>query len=64
MMTSFIEQMNDLNSLYRTFRNLLVTKVIYRFLSSLDGDISNEIELESQGERMIRNELVWESKDI
>ncbi len=29
----------------------------HRFLSSLDGDISNEIEMESQGERMIRNEF-------
>jgi len=29
----------------------------YRFLTALEGDISNEAQMESQGERLIRNEL-------
>jgi len=58
MMTSFIEQMNDLNSLWiEHLETYFGDQTSYRFLSSLDGDISNEIELESQGERMIRNEF-------
>ena len=58
MMTSFIEQMNDLNSLFiEHLETYFGDQTSYRFLSSLDGDISNEIEMESQGERMIRNEF-------
>jgi len=58
MMTSFIEQMNDLNNLWvEHLETYFGDQTSYRFLSSLDGDISNEIEMESQGERMIRNEL-------
>ena len=58
MMTSFIEQMNDLNSLWiEHLETYFGDQTSYRFLSSLDGDISNEIEMESQGERMIRNEF-------
>ncbi len=58
MMTSYIEQMNDLNSLWiEHLETYFGVPTSYRFLSSLDGDISNEIEMESQGERMIRNEL-------
>ena len=58
MMTSFIEQMNDLNTLWiEHLETYFGDQTSHRFLSSLDGDISNEIEMESQGERMIRNEL-------
>ena len=63
MMTSFIEQMNDLNTLWiEHLETYFGDQTSYRFLSSLDGDISNEIEMESQGERMIRNELTIEIK--
>ena len=58
MMTSFIEQMNDLNNLWvEHLETYFGDQTSHRFLSSLDGDISNEIEMESQGERIIRNEL-------
>ena len=63
MMTSFIEQMNDLNSLWiEHLETYFGVPTSYRFLSSLDGDISNEIEMESQGERMIRNEFTMTIK--
>jgi len=58
MMTSFIEQMNDLNSLWMEhLETYFGDQTSYRFLSALDGDITNEIEMESQGERMIKNEF-------
>ena len=58
MMTSFIEQMNDLNNLWiEHLETYFGDQTSHRFLSSLDGDISNEVEMESQGERIIRNEL-------
>jgi hypothetical protein len=63
MMTSFIEQMNDLNNLWvEHLETYFGDQTSYRFLSSLAGDISNEVEMESQGERMIRNELTIEIK--
>tara|TARA_R100001443_G_scaffold124_8_gene519 strand:+ start:943 stop:1785 length:843 start_codon:yes stop_codon:yes gene_type:complete len=63
MMTSFIEQMNDLNNLWiEHLETYFGDQTSYRFLSSLSGDISNEVEMESQGERMIRNELTIEIK--
>jgi glutaredoxin len=63
MMTSFIEQMNDLNNLWvEHLETYFGDQTSYRFLSSLDGDISNEIEMESQGERMIRNEFTMTIK--
>ena len=50
--------MNDLNNLWvEHLETYFGDQTSYRFLSSLDGDISNEIEMESQGERMIRNEF-------
>ena len=65
MLTSFIEQMNDLNNLWvEHLETYFGDQTSYRFLSSLAGDISNEVEMESQGERMIRNELTIEIKDI
>ena len=58
MMTSFIEQMNDLNSLWMEhLETYFGDQTSYRFLSALDGDITNEIEMESQGERMIKNDF-------
>ena len=63
MMTSFIEQMNDLNNLWvEHLETYFGDQTSHRFLSSLSGDISNEIEMESQGERMVRNELTIEIK--
>ena len=63
MMTSFIEQMNDLNNLWvEHLETYFGDQTSYRFLSALSGDISNEVEMESQGERMIRNELTLEIK--
>ena len=63
MMTSFIEQMNDLNNLWvEHLETYFGDSTSYRFLSSLSGDISNEVEMESQGERMVRNELTLEIK--
>ena len=63
MMTSFIEQMNDLNNLWiEHLETYFGDQTTHRFLSSLSGDISNEVEMESQGERMIRNELTIEIK--
>jgi len=58
MMTSFIEQMNDLNNLWvEHLETYFGDQTSYRFLSALDGDITNEIEMESQGERMIKNDF-------
>ena len=58
MMTSYIEQMNDLNNLWiEHLETYFGDQTSYRFLSSLAGDISNEVEMESQGERMVRNEF-------
>mgnify|MGYP000211987828 FL=1 len=63
MMTSFIEQMNDLNSLWMEhLETYFGDQTSYRFLSALDGDITNEIEMESQGERMIKNEFTMTIK--
>ena len=58
MMTSFIEQMNELNSLWiEHLETYFGDQTSYRFLTSLDGSISNEIQMESQGERIIQNEF-------
>ena len=58
MMTSYTEQMNDLNALWiEHLETYFGDSTSYRFLSSLAGDISNEVEMESQGERLIKNTL-------
>ena len=63
MMTSFIEQMNDLNSLFiEHLETYFGDQTSYRFLSSLEGGIANEIEMESRGERIIRNEFTMNIK--
>ena len=56
MMTSYMEQMNDLNALWiEHLETYFGDQTSYRFLSSMPGDISNEIEMESDGERLIKN---------
>jgi len=58
MMTAFMEQMNDLNTIMvEHLETYWGDPTSYRFLTALEGDISNEVQMESQGERMIRNEL-------
>jgi len=49
MMTSYIEQMNDLNSLWlEHLETYFGDQTTYRFLSSLSGEISNEIEMDDK----------------
>ena len=58
MMTSYTEQMNDLNAIWiEHLETYFGDSTSYRFLSSLSGDISNEVEMESDGERLIKNSL-------
>ena len=63
MMTAFMEQMNDLNTIMvEHLETYWGDSTSYRFLSSMSGDISNEVQLENDGERMVRNELTLEIK--
>ena len=63
MMTSFMEQMNDLNTIWiEHLETYFGDSTSYRFLSALAGDISNEVQMETDGERMVRNELTIEIK--
>ena len=63
MMTSFMEQMNDLNTIMVVhLETYWGESTSYKFLSALSGDISNEVQMESDGERLIRNELALEIK--
>ena len=63
MMTSFMEQMNDLNTIMvEHLETYWGDSTSYRFLSALSGDISNEVQMESDGERLVRNELTLEIK--
>ena len=58
MMTAFMEQMNDLNTIMvEHLETYWGDSTSYRFLSAMEGDISNEVQMESQGERLIKNEL-------
>ena len=58
MMTSYTEQMNDLNAIWiEHLETYFGDSTSHRFLTSLAGDISNEVEMESQGERLIKNTL-------
>ena len=58
MMTSYMEQMNDLNSLMiEHLKTYWGDQTSYRFRTELEGGISNEEQMESQGERLIRNEF-------
>ena len=63
MMAAFMEQMNDLNTIWiEHLETYWGDSTSYRFLSALSGDISNEVQLETAGERMVRNELTLEIK--
>ena len=63
MMTAYMEQMNDLNTLMiEHLETYWGDQTSHRFLSALEGDISNEEQMESQGERLIRNELTLSMK--
>jgi len=63
MMTAYMEQMNDLNTIWvEHLETYFGDSTSYRFLSSLSGDISDATEMESDGERIIRNELTLEIK--
>ena len=64
MMTSYMEQMNDLNSLMIEHLKTYWGDQNYRFRTELEGGISNEEQMESQGERLIRNEFSMRLKDI
>ena len=57
-MTAYMEQMNDLNSLMiEHLDTYWGDQTSYRFKTSLEGGITNEEQMESQGERLIRNEF-------
>ena len=63
MMTAFMEQMNDLNTIMvEHLETYWGDSNSYRFLSALSGDISDATEMESDGERIIKNELTIEIK--
>ena len=63
MMTAFMEQMNDLNTIMvEHLETYWGDPTSYKFLSALSGDISNEVQMESDGERLVRNELTLEIK--
>ena len=63
MMTAFMEQMNDLNTIMvEHLETYWGDSTSYKFLSALSGDISNEVQMESDGERLVRNELGLEIK--
>ena len=58
MMTSYMEQMNDLNTIMiEHLETYWGDQTSYRFLTGLGGGISNEVEMEDAGERLIRNEF-------
>ena len=57
-MTAYMEQMNDLNSIMiEHLDTYWGDQTSYRFKTSLEGGITNEEQMESQGERLIRNEF-------
>ena len=63
MMTAFMEQMNDLNTIMvEHLETYWGDPTSYKFLSALSGDISNEVQMETDGERLVRNELTVEIK--
>ena len=58
MMTAFMEQMNDLNTIMvEHLETYWGDSTSYKFLSAMSGDISDATELESDDERIIKNEL-------
>ena len=58
MMTSFMEQMNDLNTIMvEHLETYWGDSTSYKFLSGLDGSISNVSEMTVDSERLIKNEF-------
>ena len=58
MMTNYIEQMNGLTELMlQHLKTYFGDSTSYKFLSDLDGDISDASTMESQGERFIRSDF-------
>ncbi len=56
--TNYMEQMNDLNALWvEHVETYWGGSTNYKFLSSLEGGISDTTEIVAEGERIIRNEL-------
>tara|TARA_Y100001937_G_C7058738_1_gene302684 strand:+ start:160 stop:1029 length:870 start_codon:yes stop_codon:yes gene_type:complete len=58
ILTNYIEQMNHINELFlEHLETYWGGKTEYKFLSGLDGAISNVTEMEVTGERLIKNEF-------
>ena len=58
MMTNYIEQMNGLTELMlQHLKTYFGDSTSYKFLSNLEGDISDASSMESQGERFIRSDF-------
>ena len=58
MMTNYIEQMNGLTELMlQHLKTYFGDSTSYKFLSDLEGDISDASTMESQGERFIRSDF-------
>ena len=58
MMTNYIEQMKGLTELMlQHLKTYFGDSTSYRFLSNLEGDISDASTMESQGERFIRSDF-------
>jgi len=58
MMTNFIEQMNILNDLFlEHIGTYFGNSEQYKFLSTLDGSLSDASEMNQDGERLIKTEF-------
>ena len=58
MVTNYMEQMNGLNDLWiRHSGTYFGNSTNYKFLTTVDGGISDATEMSAEGERLIRNEL-------
>jgi len=63
MMTNYIEQMNGLTELMlQHLKTYFGDSMSYKFLSDLEGDISDASEMDSQGERFIRSDFTMSIK--
>ena len=63
MMTNYIEQMNGLTELMlQHLKTYFGDSTSYKFLSDLEGDISDASTMESQGERFIRSDFTMSIK--
>ena len=58
LLTNYMEQMNGLNDLWiRHSGTYFGNSTNYKFLTTVDGGISDATEMSAEGERLIRNEL-------